>query len=521
MANNYISYKLSYDTAYRFVEDFSSSDHNSLKFVFIGNSNQYPNSDSDIANTSDTVVDERLVWQNMFAAKRVTGNDVELVIPRKMWANNTVYAQYDDTVLLANMVSEIDNTMPFYVMTDEGNVYKCVSNNNGAPSLQKPTGDYSTSNGFIITTDIGGQQSYIWKYMYNVKQDNRFLTNDWIPAPTTVYAQEYGTSEINLVDGALASIQMINVGSGYIDSNVTVLPYYSGNSVISVYDTANISEQMYVSGAGIEFGVYITHVDYINRKITLSLPVTGNSSLVDPEIRTSTRAYVEGDGNKDVQTQVYLSNSTVSKILITSVGTGYSQANVYIYGTGTGANARAVIGPKLGHGFNPARELGARSVMVLKTFGEIDSSENGIISTNTSFRQYGIVSKPHKYGEITPVSRANANTIVSQTLDLTLLPGSDYVLGESVYQGLELGEITFSGIVHAQNPDTNVVRLTNVKGSVTIGGLLKGSTVQRPISSVDYPFFEPYTGDVLTVQNIPKVERTEGQAENIKLVINF
>ena len=75
MANTYTSLLLSYDTARRFVGDFSSSDHDTTKYVFIGNSNAYANSDTEIPNIEDTVSDERAIWDNMFAARKITGND--------------------------------------------------------------------------------------------------------------------------------------------------------------------------------------------------------------------------------------------------------------------------------------------------------------------------------------------------------------------------------------------------------------------------------------------------------------
>jgi hypothetical protein len=65
------------------------------------------------------------------------------------------------------------------------------------------------------------------------------------------------------------------------------------------------------------------------------------------------------------------------------------------------------------------------------------------------------------------------------------------------------------------------VRLTNVVGTVAIGALLKGNTVSRAVSDITYPFFEPYSGEILFVQNAAKVDRYDGQAENIKIIINF
>jgi hypothetical protein len=88
-----------------------------------------------------------------------------------------------------------------YVMTSERNVYKCVSNaitSNGVTSNSTvmPTGTYTTSNGNIATSD-----GYIWKYMYNVKPSNKFLTVDWIPVPESTAQFDYDVSTTGVVSG--------------------------------------------------------------------------------------------------------------------------------------------------------------------------------------------------------------------------------------------------------------------------------------------------------------------------------
>ena len=91
---------------------------------------------------------------------------------------------------------------------------------------------------------------------------------------------------------------------------------------------------------------------------------------------------------------------------------------------------------KYGHASNPARELGANSVMVVSRIGEIDSTENGKIPANTTFRQYGIFVNPHKYGSSNVITSANANAVVSQATALTLITGAAYSIDEFAYQGL-------------------------------------------------------------------------------------
>jgi hypothetical protein len=521
MANNYTSLKLAYDTAYRFREDFSSVDHKSIKYVFIGNSNSYANSDFDIPEIQDSVADEKTVWDTMFAAKRVTGNDVELVVPRYNWAANTRYRQYDDKTELVNLITTDTNigAKPMYVINSSGNVYKCLCNNVSANSTVEPTGDYNTNQGFIVTAD-----DYLWKYLYNVKQSNKFFTKEWIPSPSSINALEYNLSSTNLVEGSLAKIAVVSRGSGYFDANVTVSSFTSGTSTLtSVSNMSNVNVNMSVVGTGISPGTYITAVNQFANTITLSVVTTSTGGGLANNIAIVTRAEVDGDGNGDTITSVRIISGQIDKITVTTIGTGYSYANVYIHGLGTGATARAVLPPKYGHGFNPAREIGSQSVIVVKKIGDVDSTEGELISIDTSFRQYGLLSSPHKYGQSnTSIDLEDANTVISQTTDLTMVSGSPYTLNEQVYQGTSVLNSTFSGVVHAQTPN-NVVRLINTRGTLIVGGSLYGNTsgVGRAVISKKDPDLDPYSGDILYVQNAPAVTRYDGQAEDIKFVIKF
>jgi hypothetical protein len=179
------------------------------------------------------------------------------------------------------------------------------------------------------------------------------------------------------------------------------------------------------------------------------------------------------------------------------------------------------MSPKYGHGFNPAREIGANNTMVTVRIGELDSTENGLISDSTSFRQVGLIRNPYKYGANTPVNITTANSVISQTTDLTVVAGLSYTLDEYVYQGGTANTAAAYGFVNAQTP--NSVKLTRVKGTFTPGLPLNGATsgISRTITTIGNPEFQPYSGDVLYVENAIKTDRADGQAENIKLIISF
>ena len=530
-----INKKLSFNNAEQFKESFSESINPTVAYVYVGNHVPYANEASpDII--SDTNRGEKVVWDNMFAAKRVTGNDVQLVIPRVNWTSNTKYRQYDDTIDVVSLLEEEPGTnlKPMYVVTTDRNVYKCVSNNASGISTVEPTGDYTTSNGNIGTAD-----GYVWKYMYNVKPSNKFLNGSWIPAPTSTSALDYGVNSTDVVDGELTSIVVTNKGQNYRQSaNIRVDSFTTGQTTLRLSNTANVIAifsipvlgnlaNMSISGIGIPSGTYISDISNTTGVITLSTPASaigGNAN----NVTISTRVYIAGDGIGAAANAV-LSNTTsgvpaeyanISKIIVDTIGTGYSSANVAIYGSGSGATARVILPPKFGHAFNPAKELNANNVMVAVRVGDLDSTEGGRISIDTSFRQFGLLRDPYKYGSSNVVTSATANSVISQTVDLDVVAGFGYTLNEYVYQGSPTDPVAY-GFMHAQT--TNGVRLTKVKGTFIVGLPLIGETSgrSRTVTSVGVPEFEPYTGDILYIENTTKVDRADGQAENIKLVISF
>ena len=521
MANTCISAKFSYEKAREFVRELYSTDpEKTVKYIFIGNSIPYQNSDSEIPDIDDTVKDEKSVWDLMFAAKKVTGNDVEMILPRYNWESGTIYKQYDDTIDVTELVTHdvANNYAPMFVMNSVGDVYKCLYNSDNSPSLNEPTGDYTSSDGFISTMDAYGNINYIWKYMYNVKSTNKFLSDDYMPVPSLYTQLEYSSSEQNLYDGCIASIVVTNHGSGYINSNTSVIaPYESGTFNLTVADISKANINMFVTGTGIIPSTYITDIN--SNIITLSLPTSGNGSFGTP-IYFNTGVFIEGDGDQ-VDATAVLDNGSIDRIYVTNIGSGYNFANVSIHGTGTGATARAIISPKFGHGFNPARELMSKDVLITVQYGEVDSTEGGKLSVETEIRQYGLLSNPHLYGEILPSKDADCPAIAVQTLNITLLSGQDFSVGEFVYSGLSPETSTFSGIVHAINQDDNIVRLINTRGIPSIGGVLRGTSFTRIISSVDYQDFQPYSGEILYVKNVLPITRFDGQSEIINLEINF
>jgi len=119
----------------------------------------------------DSVNSEIEVWQQAFGFKRIGFNDVFLVVPRINWEPGRAFDQYDDDVDLFND----DDPKKFYVLVDGRDVYKCLGNNFGGLSTEKPTG--TSTEAFVRPNDL-----YRWKFLYRVPEDLRdFLTEDFMP----------------------------------------------------------------------------------------------------------------------------------------------------------------------------------------------------------------------------------------------------------------------------------------------------------------------------------------------------
>ena len=538
MTTSYVSRKAKVAAAKAFRDSFKESTPKRIGYIFLAKSLPYDDEEVVPSLLFDSVNQEKEIWNNMILGKRVVSKDIELVIPRYDWIPGLRFKQYDDNETLNNLtsISQVGNqtVYPMYVMNSEGNVYKCLSNNNSSVSNVEPTGTYTENDGFI-QIDVDGQPEYLWKYMYNVRLSNKFFTKEWMPVPyiqANTEFTDYNYSTVNLIDGALSKIEMITSGTGYSHEEINVESFVAGSNTLIISDaddidlpTSNtIKVNMLISGNGIlSNSTYITRID-TNNPTTLYLSQNtvgaGGGTSAENRISITTRVLIEGDGGTTITSVGLSSNNRVEKIDVTNAGIGFTRANVTVYGSGTGATARAILPPKFGHGQNPAVELNATNVMVLSRIGEIDATEKSTIPVDINFRQYGLVINPYKYNETSVMTESTAVDVISQTLNVDLLSFSSFNLNERVYQG-DVNNPDFEGYIVQQN--VNSIKLNNIYKTPVIGSLIVGATSgsQNIIVSYVNPDLEPYAGDILYARNILKVQRSLAQSEEIKLVFQF
>ncbi len=197
------------------VKESVSEPSSSNVYLMFGKASSWANdaiptqANTSIRNTND-------IWKNLIGGKRVSGNNIRHAIPRVNWVAGTVYDEYSDVM---DSLDQLNANNQFYVFTSEHNVYKCLSNNNGAPSTVMP-------NILVTTTHFQTADGYIWKYMYTVNAEEklRFLTPSFIPVKTIVESdnsQQWIVQE-NAIDGAIHVIKVLNGGSNYSANDVVV-----------------------------------------------------------------------------------------------------------------------------------------------------------------------------------------------------------------------------------------------------------------------------------------------------------
>lgn len=122
----------------------------------------------------------------------------------------------------------------FYCVTTDLSVYKCIYNNNNAPSTIKP---YGNTFELLKTSD-----GYVWKYMYTIPTAsvNRFMSIDDIPITTALTNQYYSR-------GAISSVTALSHGSGYTGT-VSLTVRGNGHLKDNVYRVTSVTVQTPGSG---------------------------------------------------------------------------------------------------------------------------------------------------------------------------------------------------------------------------------------------------------------------------------
>ena len=410
-------------------------------------------------------------WDNMIGMKQITPADINLVIPRVDWTTGTVYTEYSGSTELLKKVSDSSTKYyyNFYARNTKDQIFKCLYNNNSAPSTVMPEiridGQLPES-AYIITSD-----GYKWKYMYTIPSGlkQKFFTSDFMP----VVSESIVTN--SAVDGRLDIIKIPVAGAGY-----------NANS------NANSLSIVTVSGDGED--AIIT--------LKVSTTAANGANIVDYNIIDAGYGY---------------RNATLTL-----------NDPLKIAGTANGS-LLAVIGPAGGHGSDVVKELGASNLMVSV---DIEGDEGGYFPISAGeyhyTRQIGIINSPRLMAN----NALAIDTKYRATNKYTTSGSAPFSHGSTVFHKNQADNtITFSGIVdHVLNKTSgSLLYLSNITGKLvnSSGVSLLPLNIADSNGNGDSIMIEEvsplkkYSGNLLYIENSTKFTRSLDETTQFKFVLSF
>jgi hypothetical protein len=495
-----ITEKFRQHNAGNFFESFSESSAN-VYYLMIGKATPFTSgttggTDNSPPTPADDVSTEFYTWDSAVALKNITSSDISYALPRRDWANNTIYDMYDDNISSSNASTSGATSLyqsTFFFRTSDNRVYKVLDNNGGtAYSGSEPTSE-STS-----AFALGG---YVLKYMYTISasQQTKFLTVDFMPVSTD------STVSAAAVDGAIESLQ-ITGGSGYTDGTYYAAVYGDGTSAGT--SSGAIVSIVISGGAIVSFGL---------------------AAGTDTSIHDAGSGYTYGTVNLGDD---YIFSDTALT----------SSASV---GSGTGGAVTVVISPKEGHGNDAVAELGGHYVMMQST---LTGAEGDDLLTGNDFRNISLVIDPTTFGTSTIASASTHRqtyalklTSVSGTFtaDEKITQTSTGAIGKVVewdstlsilyYQQERFGDFGTNSTTGAYVAFSGANAVTGASSSATgtpdstadSAVTLANSNTITFVDGYANPELEPDSGNIIYQENRKPIGRASDQTEDIKLIVEF
>jgi hypothetical protein len=541
---DYLKQTLKTDLCLSFAESFSANSKDNY-FLFLGKPTSWsePYDDNNPPPVQDTLEQDLEAWRNMIALAKINKSNVLVGATRYNWEYNKVFDQFDHTLDLY----EEGNERQFYCITDDFNVYKCISNNYGTPSTIKPTA--------VTPEEQITQDGYVWKFMCKVREElYEFLTDQFIPIEkleNILYSDERSLQNnvrIGSVPSSIGNAIITQFGGAY---PLAIIKDYSTDAKHVITEVLDVNEfkvfpsddlnktndiyndyyEIYIAeGTGAGYKSVIT--DYIYEPSENSITIVTENALAvstDSVYRIYPRIKITGDGTGASVIPVMNDEKVIINFTVLNGGKNYHYANMDVYRVNpTYANktlGRLILSPLNGHGFDAIKELGSNMVMIylpLRNAEKVLDPDAKNILTN-DYRQIGLIKNTfyNDSEDLVPVSsdedfktyidieNINSKSIIHLvTTDnlTTLLP-----VGSTLKQGSESNAYQARGTVDSVETDSDsyVITVTNVNGRFL------------PSSSSTYPLIKEGTTDLEFSGTISGVIVNNLYDNNTFLVDNF
>ena len=448
-----------------FQEVFFPTDSSQHKYyIGIGKSEQWDSSET-VPTPKNSPRDIRNLRAGLQSIK--AASDLSFVIPRYNWTSGAIYQAYDDDF------TEIPNNS-YYVFTEDNQVFICLQqgrSNTGTinTSTVKPTKPTDATKALRPFKNSDG---YVWKFLYTLggARSSKFLSANFIPIEEVLDSATLGRSH------TLLESEQLLVQDAAVPGQITAVAITAGGTGYTSAPTVTIN------GDG---------------------------------VRAAATAFVSGGAVVKIE----LDSSTDSTI---AMGQGYNFASITFSGTGSGAAARAIIGPDSGMGHDPRVDLKSTSLMFnTKPEGIEDSN----FLTNQDFRQVTLIRDPKVAGGDSDFTGTSGKVL--RFLKLQSAASASFkdvvITGDTSGAQAHIDDVDSDRIFFHQSELTGFKPFA--EGEVIQGGgasnTLVGSGVDADADAFTIDDIEKLSGDILYIENRAPVFRSANQTEDIKVVITL
>ena len=433
------------------LDDINGNSANKY-YIGIGKTDIYNDSDN-IIDVNNFLYDERLARGNLESIKKVTSSS--LVAVRNNWSKGRIYNSWND--------KKVNN--PFYVLTDENEVYVCVQqgkDNTGEvnPSTVQPSAGSNKRNIFKTYPD-----NYAWKYLFAIqaaKIDN-FLTAGFFPIEKAEDSNSNGDQFVIQEDARLNKAGQI-IGIEILDSGEIGDYEPLSPPIITIEGNGNASD------------------------ILASVTISDEGRIIKAEIDIDSNLGLLGGNNFDY-------------------------ASIKLTGDGSGS-LRPIIGPKEGLGANPLNDLKSSSIMLnIKPQG----LEDGQFNITNDFRQISLFKNLKNNNDDTIFNSRVLKVNRSLSLSDNSVP---FVINEEI-EGQTSGITAYIDEIDSNGNIRFHQNERTINGNFEDGESLEGNEGGRGTidsgnitSSIDI-----YSGDLLYTENRAPISRGADQTEDIKIIL--
>lgn len=499
----------------------SVSDPNNSYYVFLSLPNpsvvgfgRSTTWDTNTPNPVDNLNYLNHVKDTMIFGKKITANDVRRLIRRVDWKQGTVYEMYRHDYSVSNTSPQTNSTRlydaNYYVMNSDYRVYICIDN--GSSSVNT-TGNFSQDEPSFIDLEPSrageSGDGYVWKYLFTVSPSDiiKFDSIEYIPVPND------WTTTTN------AQIQAVRE---------------NGDSLVN----ENQIKKVYIENQGAGYNTTDAELDILG----------------------------DGEGGRVV---VDVTGGKITDVTVSSGGKNYSYGRVDLSPINSGATVFAhlipIIPPSRGHGYNLYEELGTDKVLIYSRFD--DSTKD--FPLDTRFAQIGIIKNPTRVGSATSIFSENQFSNLGGLKLTSVSNKSDAIPGTRIFQTIT-GVGTATGYIASFDTETAVLKYyddrslyynkssydqkdsrdivseatkvdfsinggtitatNNFSGVIdsTFSGITTTVTATKRVNlatefnnGISLPEINKGSGDIIYIDNRPRVSRNPRQKEDIKIILEF